>query len=427
MKAPAHLLCSAVYLLDCALGDPLDSLTNNFLSCSTLKNRIAMLYKDRNSKWALGKYAAVVAFVGSVALLMAFKPALSPEVPALVTQKVTIKGSVVNTDNQSLADVFVITADLRNHFVTDDLGQYELSIPAGSELVFNKKDYKPVKVTVKDNQVIDAVLAASKSADSSVVSVYPFVITERMNPGQSGYGGMFIPKFLPDIKLKSDSVQTFKYHFLSDNSLPPAFPGGSDALRAFIARNATYPKGAVRANVQGKVLVNFMVSASGAIRQVNILKSPRFGLEQETARLMAAMPAWLPGQQDGKKVETPYQLTLDYRLATDSLKTGTLEAQAGLDGKGASYAIVRFYQPISRRTHTMVAYFNGFDDQYGLENALYVLDGKPVGDRETMGKIPADQIVSVNIVRGAAAKKLYGEKGANGVVAIATRKAVKKM
>ncbi|GHB68683.1 hypothetical protein GCM10007390_22660 [Persicitalea jodogahamensis] len=435
MKIPTHLrqtsftrVChSAQLLLDYALGDPFDALTNKFLNSSTLKNRIAMLYKNRNSKWALGKYLAVVAFVGSVALLMAFKPTVKNETFAQTTQMIKVQGIVVNSYKMPLPDVLVKTSKRRNVFVTDLLGQYEMMVPAGSQLQFSGQKYKPIVVDLNDeDRIVNIVLAASDATDSSVANVYPIIKEETVDPDRRGFGQL-IPKFMPDTKPRSDSALTLKYHFLSDNSQPPAFPGGSDGLREFIARNVTYPARASRANVQGKALLSFVVSENGEVQNVEVLKSPGFGLKEESLQLLASMPTWVPGQQNGKKVEMPYQLILDYRLATDSRKAGTLEARAYLYGEAASYAVVRFYQPIRQRPHSVMVYFKGFGDKYGLDNALYVLDGKPVGNQEAMGKIPADHIASVNIVRGAAAQKLYGEKGANGVVAIVTKKAAKKM
>lgn len=66
-----RLRASAGLLLDYAFDAPIEGLTNNFIRPKLLKNRIVMLYKTKNSNWALGKYAAIALIVGTVSLLAA--------------------------------------------------------------------------------------------------------------------------------------------------------------------------------------------------------------------------------------------------------------------------------------------------------------------------------------------------------------------
>ncbi len=54
---------------------------------------------------------------------------------------------------------------------------------------------------------------------------------------------------------------------------------------------------------------------------------------------------------------------------------------------------------------------------------LYILDGKPV---ESINTIAPNDIESVNVIKGAMATEKYGEKGANGVVEIISKKNAKK-
>lgn len=314
-------------------GDPIADLTNPFFRPQLLKSRIDMLYKTRNSKWALGKYLAVVFLVGFLAGSMAFKPALVPQIPAQAAEMIKVKGVVVDTHNRPLSDFLVKVADAKMVFLTDQLGQY---------------------------------VAASEV---------------------------------------------------------PTFPGGIDAFRKFIARNAVYPVRASKASVQGKVLINFVVSATGEIQDVFILKSPGFGLKETSEDLIAAMPAWIPGQQDGKAIATHFSLTVDYQLASDSSKARTIEAQARPDGESGIVAVVTGYVVPREISHNMAGYFSGYGERYGLKNALYVVNGKPLIDRKSPIMIPMDQIASINIIKGATAQKLYGDQGANSVVTIVTKTA----
>ena len=48
----------------------------------------------------------------------------------------------------------------------------------------------------------------------------------------------------------------------------PEFPGGETALRAFLANNVRYPARERRRNIQGKVVVRFVVDEEGAVKDV---------------------------------------------------------------------------------------------------------------------------------------------------------------
>ena len=51
---------------------------------------------------------------------------------------------------------------------------------------------------------------------------------------------------------------------------------------------------------------------------------------------------------------------------------------------------------------------------------LYVVDGFPVS---TINDIPADQIVSIDVLKDASSTAIYGARGANGVILVTTKAA----
>ena len=55
------------------------------------------------------------------------------------------------------------------------------------------------------------------------------------------------------------------------------------------------------------------------------------------------------------------------------------------------------------------------------KDPLYVVDGKIVNKKKMIDVNP-NNIESVNVLKGEAAKELYGRKGKNGVVVIKTKK-----
>lgn len=84
----------------------------------------------------------------------------------------------------------------------------------------------------------------------------------------------------------------------------PNFPGGPEALNKFIAENIKYPKKAKRKGIQGTVYIDFMISRTGKVSEVQVVKGIKNGelLEEEALRVMRAMPDWIPDPKEPKQV-----------------------------------------------------------------------------------------------------------------------------
>lgn len=76
----------------------------------------------------------------------------------------------------------------------------------------------------------------------------------------------------------------------------PEFPGGKDAMFAFLQENIRYPKEARDAKVEGKVLVRFIVERDGSISQLEVKRDIGYGCGEEALRVMRKMPKWKPGK-----------------------------------------------------------------------------------------------------------------------------------
>ena len=76
----------------------------------------------------------------------------------------------------------------------------------------------------------------------------------------------------------------------------PEFPGGKDAMFAFLQENIRYPKEARDAKVEGKVWVRFIVERDGSISQLEVKRDIGYGCGEEALRVMRKMPKWKPGK-----------------------------------------------------------------------------------------------------------------------------------
>ena len=92
----------------------------------------------------------------------------------------------------------------------------------------------------------------------------------------------------------------------------PKFGNGEADLMQYLSKNIRYPARARNAGVEGLVIVNFVVTPSGDIEDINILKGLGYGTEEEAIRVINKMPKWIPGRQNGRAV--PVRFTLPIRL-----------------------------------------------------------------------------------------------------------------
>ena len=94
----------------------------------------------------------------------------------------------------------------------------------------------------------------------------------------------------------------------------PEFPGGTMALLEYLRANLNYPAGCKENNIQGRVLVSFVVEKDGSISNTEVVKSVDEELDAEALRVVSKMPNWKPGTQRGEAVRVKYTVPINFRL-----------------------------------------------------------------------------------------------------------------
>ncbi|MBN2662264.1 MAG: TonB family protein [Bacteroidales bacterium] len=79
----------------------------------------------------------------------------------------------------------------------------------------------------------------------------------------------------------------------------PEYPGGSDALRTYIAQNVVYPQAAVDDNISGTVYVRFVVSKTGEVINPVVMRGADPLLDAAALDVCETIPNFTPGQQNG--------------------------------------------------------------------------------------------------------------------------------
>lgn len=94
----------------------------------------------------------------------------------------------------------------------------------------------------------------------------------------------------------------------------PQFPGGKDALDAYLKSNLKYPKRAIQMGIEGRVVYNILISAEGEISRIMLFKGIFRDCNEEAFYLIKKMPKWIPGLKDGKPTSMEVMLPIPFVL-----------------------------------------------------------------------------------------------------------------
>lgn len=94
----------------------------------------------------------------------------------------------------------------------------------------------------------------------------------------------------------------------------PEFPGGEAAMYKWLSDHIQYPATAAEEGVSGRVVVQFIVSKTGAIEDVQVVRGRHPALDKEALRVVKAMPKWNPGRNNGQAVKVTYNLPVTFKL-----------------------------------------------------------------------------------------------------------------
>lgn len=98
---------------------------------------------------------------------------------------------------------------------------------------------------------------------------------------------------------------------------PAEFPGGLDALMKWLSQNIIYPETAIKKDIQGRVVVKFVVEKDGSIGHAEIARSVDKDLDAEALRVVYKMPKWKPGKNSGVTVRSYFNLPITFKLQND--------------------------------------------------------------------------------------------------------------
>lgn len=114
------------------------------------------------------------------------------------------------------------------------------------------------------------------------------------------------------VAVPTDSVAKDEVFMVAEQM--PEFPGGMKELLKFLQDNLKYPESAMKKNVQGRVIVQFVVEKDGTPTEFNVVRAVNPDLDAEALRVLKTMPKWKPGMQKGEAVRVKYTVPVAFKL-----------------------------------------------------------------------------------------------------------------
>ena len=115
-------------------------------------------------------------------------------------------------------------------------------------------------------------------------------------------------------KAKADGSEINEDQAFFTVDVMPEYPGGSEALLAYLRSEIKYPAICRENRIEGRVLVTFVVNKDGSIVEPVVVKSVHPVLDKEALRVISQMQPWKPGMLGGKLVRVKYTVPINFRL-----------------------------------------------------------------------------------------------------------------
>jgi protein TonB len=94
------------------------------------------------------------------------------------------------------------------------------------------------------------------------------------------------------------------------------YPGGPAAWARFLHKNLVYPQNALDNEIQGVVLVRFIVDKEGVVSDVEVVSGPQ-ELRAEAIRVIKKSGKWTPAVQNGRQVKSYKSQAIGFQFSGD--------------------------------------------------------------------------------------------------------------
>jgi periplasmic protein TonB len=161
---------------------------------------------------------------------------------------------------------------------------------------------------VPDNQVTDTSTHTVADLDNKAIS------NESADGPAAGSGNQAAPDKPASGPATAGPGQVEAPAVRENAEIMPEYPGGIPALLRFLGKNLQVPEDALEPGQKVRVPVKFVVNRDGQLSDVAFLTQTDPVLRKEILRVMAKMPRWKPGSQQGETVAVYYTIPVIFDM-----------------------------------------------------------------------------------------------------------------
>lgn len=121
-------------------------------------------------------------------------------------------------------------------------------------------------------------------------------------------------KVIPENELMTSDELKRKYATTLPDREQPKFPGGMAGLMNYISEHIKYPTIAQEWGIEGKVIVMYIVTRDGEVKNIRITQSKDPHLDKEAVRIISNLPKWEPAILNGQFIDSEYVTPVVFRL-----------------------------------------------------------------------------------------------------------------
>ena len=89
---------------------------------------------------------------------------------------------------------------------------------------------------------------------------------------------------------------------------------GNAALMKFISDNLIWPEILNGSCIEGRVIVKFVVTETGELTDIKVVRSLEKHLDEEAVRVIKLMPKWIPAEINGRKISSYYTVPVLFKI-----------------------------------------------------------------------------------------------------------------
>jgi len=449
----------AMLLLSQTFHTPTHGLVNSFFNKSLLKERIIMLQKNNSHRMALIKYGLsaplfILMMVLSSATInnsdtitvISTKADKVFSTPASKVTEITIdEPPKVNEKPVAVADTTpVYTAVERVPEFPGGLEAFGKFLATNVKYPATAREQKiqgRVVITFiveKDGSLSNERVVRGITDDLNNEALRVIKLSPQWKPGMQGNRPVRVQYSVPisfALAADADTIKavtpTFSIASAQSGSGPvftsveqvPEFPGGIEAFGKFLATNMKYPKAARDNNVQGRVIITFVVEKDGSLSNMKVVRGIGSGCDEEAVRVLSISPAWKPGIQNGKKVKVQYSVPISFSLADGKPAKPSENKTGAVANPSNTNQVIYTGRVITDTTKSHIILGDGNNSKLA---PLIIIDGVVLAQGSSFDKINPDDIEQMTVLKDKTAVAIYGDKAVNGVVLITTKAAAKK-